>query len=51
LANLLARDQLFTDEIRAEATTLQAHVLEVDGTLSVEALTRRVAKRLGLGPR
>jgi hypothetical protein len=51
LSNLLARDQLFTDEIRAEATTLQAHVLEVDGTLSVEALTRRVAKRLGLGPR
>jgi hypothetical protein len=31
-----------------EAAKLHLHVVEVDGTLNVEGLTRRVAKSLGL---
>ena len=47
LSNLLVRDQLFTDEVIKEATALQLSVVEIDGTLSVEAVTGRVATLLG----
>jgi hypothetical protein len=51
LSNLLARDHLFTDEVVKDATALHLRVLEIDGTLSVEEGTRRVAQVLGLGAR
>lgn len=47
LSNLLARDQLFTHEVLREATALHLPVIEVDGTVSVEDLTRRVGESLG----
>lgn len=49
LANLLARDQLFTDDVIKEATALRLPTIMVDGTLSAVELTRRVGVRLGLG--
>lgn len=48
LANLLDRDQLFTDDIRCEATTLDLPVIEVDLGLSVDELVNRVAAVLRL---
>ncbi len=48
LSNLLARDQLFTHEVLREATALHLPVIEVDGTVSVEDLTRRVGESLGV---
>jgi 2-phosphoglycerate kinase len=48
LSNLLARDQLFTDEVAREASTLQLPVIEVDGALSVDEMTTCVAHHLGL---
>jgi 2-phosphoglycerate kinase len=48
LANLLARDELFTDRVAAEATGLGLGVIEVDVGLSVDDLTRRVRLALGL---
>jgi hypothetical protein len=51
LAHLLARDQLFTDEVAKEATALGLAVIQVDGQQSVEEVTRRVAASLGLSTR
>jgi hypothetical protein len=51
LAHLLVRDQLFTDEVIAEATARQLCVIEVDGQQRVEEVARRVAQRLGLNTR
>jgi len=48
LANLLARDRLFTDHVRREATALDLPVIEVDLGLSVDELMNRVAAVLGL---
>jgi len=48
LSNLLARDQLFTNEVAMEATALQLPVIEVNGTVSVDELTACVAHNLGL---
>lgn len=48
--NLLARDALFSAEVAAEATALGLQTILVDGSLTVEALTRRVEVALGLGP-
>jgi 2-phosphoglycerate kinase len=48
LANLLVRDRLFTDQVVKEAATLQLPVIEVNGTLSVDEVTRRVGESLGL---
>lgn len=48
LSNLLARDQRFTDEVRDQAAALHLPVIEVDGALSIEALTQRVADCLSL---
>lgn len=50
LANLLARDQLFTDHVRREAIALDLPVIEVDLGLSVDELVNRVAAVLGLAP-
>lgn len=47
LANLLARDALFTEELKREAMSLQLNVIEVDGSVSVDELTREVARCLG----
>jgi hypothetical protein len=46
LRNLLERDRMFTDRLRAETRGL--HVIEVDGTLTEEELTDRVAHTFGL---
>jgi 2-phosphoglycerate kinase len=48
LANLLARDQLFTDKVAREASALHVRAIEVDGATGVGALTQRVAHHLGL---
>jgi hypothetical protein len=48
LANLLTRDRLFTDEVSKQAAALQLRVIEVDGSLSLDQLTKRVAQGLGL---
>lgn len=48
LANLLVRDQLFTEEVIKEASALQLPVIEVDGQLSATEMTRRLADDLGL---
>jgi hypothetical protein len=48
LSNLLVRDQLFTDEVVTETTVLHLRLIQVDGNLSVEEVTGRVAKHLGL---
>jgi 2-phosphoglycerate kinase len=43
LSNLLARDQLFTDEVAREASALQLRVIKVDGAVSADDMTTRVA--------
>jgi hypothetical protein len=48
LANLLARDQLFTDDLLRQATTLGLPHIKVDLGLSVDELVNRVAVVLGL---
>lgn len=48
LSNLLARDDLFTQEVVKEATVLQLPVIAVDGALSMDEMIRRVANHLGL---
>lgn len=48
LTNLLARDQLFTDEVHNEAAALHLSTIEVDGSQSVDELSALVGKRLGL---
>ncbi len=50
LANLLERDRLFTEELRAEAKQLGLQVIEVDGSLSEDELVSECATHL-LGPR
>jgi hypothetical protein len=48
LANLLTRDWLFTDEVVKQAAGLRLRVIEIDGSLSLDELTTRVAQGLGL---
>jgi hypothetical protein len=48
LSNLLIRDQLFTAELVKEATALQLRVIEVDGTGSVDEISRCMVDYLGL---
>ena len=48
LANLLARDALFTEEVTRQAAALQLATIEVDGSMTVEELTERAAACLGL---
>jgi hypothetical protein len=48
LANLLARDAIFTEELAREVRALQQPSIEVDGSTSVEDLVQRVADTLEL---
>ena len=48
LDNLLARDQLFTEQLRAEARAFRLETVEVDGNLDVAESVARVAEALGL---
>jgi hypothetical protein len=47
LANLLARDALFTEEVARQAAVLQLSTIEVDGSLAVDELAERAAHSLG----
>jgi 2-phosphoglycerate kinase len=51
LANLLARDQLFTDEVVKQATALNLTFIEVDHTMSIDQVLMRVAESLQLDTR
>lgn len=46
LANLLERDALFTDRLRAQCADLQLPALEVDGSAPLEVLVDRVGAAL-----
>ena len=48
LLNLLERDRMFTDLLRAETARLQLPVIDVDATLTEDQLVRRVVEMLGL---
>ena len=48
LANLLARDKLFTDQVANEAQALALPLIEVDLGVTVEELAGRVRESLGL---
>ena len=47
-ANLLRRDQLFTDQLAVEARALALPIIDVDIGVSVEELVGRVRRALGL---
>ncbi|NUR73698.1 MAG: hypothetical protein HOU81_23025 [Hamadaea sp.] len=47
LENLLARDAMFTERVRAEATGLGLRVIEVDGTATQNELVAEVASWFG----
>jgi 2-phosphoglycerate kinase len=49
LANVLERDRLFTERVGNEARSLGLPVVEVDGSVPLDALVDRVAEHLGLG--
>jgi hypothetical protein len=48
LANLLARDRLFTEELRAQARASQLQTVDVDGGVGVAESVARVGEALGL---
>jgi hypothetical protein len=48
LANLLARDQLFTEELRSQARAAQLLAIDVDGSLGVAESVAQVGQALGL---
>ena len=48
LANLLARDALYTAELARQAAALQLSTITVDGSLTVAELAERAARSLGL---
>jgi hypothetical protein len=48
LANLLARDQLFTDQLRAQARAAGLQIVDVDGSLDVTESVARVGEALGV---
>ncbi|MEU4745067.1 hypothetical protein AB0G02_32045 [Actinosynnema sp. NPDC023658] len=48
LRNLLDRDRMFTDRLRAEAGGLGLPVIEVDPTVTEDDLTERVTQAFGL---
>ena len=49
LANLLARDVLYAEEVARQAVALHLPTLEVDGSATADELAERVAYSLGLG--
>ena len=48
LANLLARDALYTEEVKRQAEALQLTIIEVTGSASVDELATRAAQCLGI---
>ena len=50
LANLLERDRLFTERVRAEAEELGLPTIEIDGSEPAVAVAARAAHLLGLEP-
>jgi hypothetical protein len=48
LDNLLARDQLFTEQLRAQARAFRLQTVEVDGSLDLGESVARVGEALGL---
>jgi hypothetical protein len=48
LRNLLERDRMFTDRLRAETRRLGLTAIEVDGTMTEDELVERVCEALGL---
>jgi len=48
LANLLARDQLFTEQLRAQARAARLQTVDVDGSLDVTESVARVGEALWL---
>ena len=48
LANLLARDALYTEEVKRQAAALQLPTIEVNGTATVDELVERAAHCLGI---
>ncbi|BFU45902.1 hypothetical protein [Krasilnikovia sp. MM14-A1004] len=50
LHNLMERDRMFTDRLRAQTRSLGLPVIDVDPTLSERDLVSRVGRALGLGP-
>ncbi len=48
LANLLAHDELFTEQLVREATGLGLTVIQVDVEMDIDDLTRRISNMLGL---
>jgi hypothetical protein len=51
LANLLARGELFTQQIAAEAAAMQLNLIDVDSELSADQVADQVADRLQLTTR
>ena len=47
LANLLARDALYTEEVARQAAALQLSIIEVNGSVTVDKLVERAAHCLG----
>jgi hypothetical protein len=48
LANLLARDALYTEKVARQAAALQLTIIKVSGSTSVDGLATRVAQYLGI---
>jgi chloramphenicol 3-O-phosphotransferase len=48
LRNLLERDAMFTHRLYEEAKRLELNTIEVDTTMTVDDLARRVAESFGL---
>jgi hypothetical protein len=46
--NLRLRDGLIADRIRMEAQSLGVHVIEIDGSISIDDLSTAIALRFGL---
>lgn len=49
LANLRARDQLFSRELTRQVAALDLHELVIDGTVGIDELALRIARHFGLG--
>ena len=49
LANLLARDALYTEEVARQAAALQLPTIEVDGSTTVDELVERAVHCFGIG--
>ena len=48
LVNILARDALYTEEVKRQAAALQLPTIEVDGSATVDELVERAAYCLGI---